>query len=144
MGALSQNLQPELTSSSIAGAFAILNSWCSVCSGFTAARSLGSDPNEQLLDRLASDSPALLAIARQPDLTASARRNLFRFLSSAITSSERYASVRSNPDALSRAMALFDSSEYLTEILVRHPEEIASLADIAKTAGRQGGGYLFD
>jgi [glutamine synthetase] adenylyltransferase / [glutamine synthetase]-adenylyl-L-tyrosine phosphorylase len=103
-----------------------------------------SDSTEQILERLASDSPALLAIARRSDLTGHARRNLLRFLSSAITSSERYASVRSNPDALSRAIALFDSSEYLTEILVRHPEEIASLAEITETPGRQGGGYLFD
>lgn len=104
----------------------------------------GSDSNEQILDRLASDSRALFEIARRTDLTAHARRNLYRFLSSAMTSSERYAWVRSNPEALSRALTVFESSEYLTEILVRHPEEITSLGGIADSAGRQGSGYLFD
>ena len=47
--------------------------------------------NQEILERLAGDSPRLYAIARRDDLAPVARRNLFRFLSSALTSSERYA-----------------------------------------------------
>jgi glutamate-ammonia-ligase adenylyltransferase len=103
----------------------------------------GADSNEQILVRLAIDCPALFEIAQRADLGAHARRNLYRFFSSAMTSSERYAAVRGNPEALSRALTLFESSEYLTEILVRHPEEITSLAGM-REGGRQGSGYLFD
>jgi glutamate-ammonia-ligase adenylyltransferase len=61
-----------------------------------------------------------------------------------MTSSDRYACVRNNPEALSRALIMFESSEFLTDILVRHPEEIASLARMGEPGARQGSGYLFD
>ena len=73
-----------------------------------------------------------------------ARRNLFRFLSSALTSSERYAAVVRHPEAVERALGILDASEYLTEILVRHPEEIATLASLEEVPSRAGSGYLFD
>jgi glutamine synthetase adenylyltransferase len=41
-------------------------------------------------------------------------------------------------------LALFDSSDYLTEILIRHPEEIATLADMGAIPAPPGSGYLFD
>ncbi len=31
---------------------------------------------------------------------------------------------------MGRALALFETSDYLTEILIRHPEEIATLAEL--------------
>src|SRR5207302_7753067 len=49
--------------------------------------------NQQILERLASDVPRLHEVAGRSDLGPQTRRNLYRFLSSAFTSSERYAAV---------------------------------------------------
>jgi glutamate-ammonia-ligase adenylyltransferase len=99
--------------------------------------------NQQILERLATDSPALRVIVTRPDLSPQARGNLFRFLWSAFTSSERYTAVIRYPEAVARALALFDSSDYLTDILVRHPEEIATLADLEDTPSPADSGHLF-
>jgi glutamate-ammonia-ligase adenylyltransferase len=101
------------------------------------------ESNPQILERLATDSPALHEIASRKDLTPVARRNLFRFLSSALTSSERYAAAIRQPDAVRQALRVFDASEYLTEVLVRHPEEIATVAELQNVESRSGSGYLF-
>jgi glutamate-ammonia-ligase adenylyltransferase len=100
--------------------------------------------NQQILERLATDAPALYHIACRHDLSSQARKNFFRFLSSAFTSSERYAAVLRHPEAVSRALALFQSSDYLTDILIRHPEEIATLAELGQVSSRVGSGYLFE
>ncbi|HEV2114691.1 MAG TPA: hypothetical protein VGR48_01620, partial [Terriglobales bacterium] len=92
-----------------------------------AEQSGAEQPYHQLLQRVAEDSPALHEIAVRPELEAVTRRNLYRFLSAAFTSSERYAAVSRAPQAVERALALFGTSDYLTDILLRHPEEIASL-----------------
>jgi [glutamine synthetase] adenylyltransferase / [glutamine synthetase]-adenylyl-L-tyrosine phosphorylase len=95
--------------------------------GFTEIAA-ADQTNHQILERLASDAPALYDIAKREGLSAQARRNLFRFLTSAFTSSERYAAVSRHPEAVSRALSLFEASDYLTEVLIRHPEEIVTLA----------------
>ena len=100
--------------------------------------------NQEILERLAGDSPRLYAIARREHMAPVARRNLFRFLSSALTSSERYAAVVRQPEAVERALGILEASEYLTEILMRHPEEIATLAPLEEVPSRVGSGYLFD
>lgn len=82
---------------------------------------------QQMLTRLAADAPQLYEIASRRNLGPHGRRNLQRFLSSAFTSSERYAAVAENPAALERALVFFENSEFLTDLLVRHPEEILSL-----------------
>ena len=45
---------------------------------------------------------------------------------------------------MGRALALFETSDYLTEILIRHPEEIVTLAELEEVAPRAGGRYLFE
>ena len=47
------------------------------------------------------------------------------------------------PEAMARAVEIFDASDYLTGILIRHPEEIATLAEVAQDPGHAGGGRLF-
>jgi glutamate-ammonia-ligase adenylyltransferase len=89
-----------------------------------AVRELSFD---QVLQRIALDSASLHAIASQPGLSLHGRRSLHKFLSSALTSSERYASLVENPQAVERAVALFESSDYLTDILVCHPDVIRVL-----------------
>lgn len=100
--------------------------------------------NQQILERLASDSPVLHQIANRRDLSPQARKNLYRFLGSAFTSSERYAAVLRHPAAVEKALGLLDCSDYLTDILIRHSEEIATLSEMGTISPRIGSGYLFD
>ena len=86
----------------------------------------------QMMQRLAVDSPRLREIASRIDLSQHARRNLDRFLSSAGTTSERYGAVLRSPSAVERALRLFEYSEFLTDILVRHPEEVSLLNEIGE------------
>jgi len=100
--------------------------------------------NQQILERLSSDSPLLYQIASRREPSSQARKNLYRLFSSALTSSERYAAVLRHPAAVERALALFESSDYLTDILIRHPQEIATLSEMGTVTPRIGSGYLFD
>jgi len=86
---------------------------------------------EQVLHRLAVDSLPLYKMASRRDLSSRMRRMLHRFLSSALTSSERWASVVESGEALERALSIFENSDYLSDMLIRHPEEIATLEDPA-------------
>ena len=99
---------------------------------------------QETLERLAADAPAIYEIAARSDLGSQTRRNLHRFLSSAFTTSERFAAVVRHPAAVEKALKIFSASDYLTEILIHYPEEIASLETIgdSRTPGRTGD--LFD
>jgi len=99
--------------------------------------------DQQVLQRLSADSPGLHQIAARLDLEPHARRNLFRFLSSAFTSAERYAAVSSVPEAVEHALELFRTSEFLTDILVRHPEDVASLNQLRASSKRHQNEVLF-
>src|SRR5581483_9684824 len=57
-----------------------------------------------------------------------ARRNFNRFLSSAATTSERYAAILKAPAALEKAVTVFEHSELLSDMLIRHPEDIELLS----------------
>ena len=92
----------------------------------------------QMMQRLAVDSPQLREIASRQDLSQHARRNLDRFLSSAGTTSERYGAVLRAPAAVERALTVFEYSEFLTDILVRHPEAVALLNEIEQHNGNAG------
>ncbi len=91
----------------------------------------------QMMQRLAIDSPRLREIAARVDLSQHARRNLDRFLSSAGTTSERYGAVLRSPDAVEKALTIFEFSEFLTDILVRHPEEVSLLEQDRRDRGRR-------
>ena len=98
---------------------------------FTAEQS-----HQQLLERLADDAPELArALAAMPPGSAG-RRNAFRFLGAAFSTSERYASVLREQKVVAQSLDVFEASEYLTEILARHPEEAATLAEICSSAAR--------
>jgi len=99
--------------------------------------------NQEILQRLAIDSPALYEIVAHAELSPQGRGNLFRFLWAAFASSERYATVIREPDAVATALSLFEASDYLTDILVRHPEEIGTLTDLGEAPFHSASGYLF-
>ncbi len=96
-----------------------------------AVRELSFD---QVLQRIAVDAPSLRQIVAQPGLELHGRRNLHKFLSSAMTSAARYASLLENPHAIERALPLFETSDHLTDILVRHPEVISVLNHLSNPA----------
>lgn len=96
-----------------------------------AVRELSFD---QVLQRIAVDSPVLHEIATRPDLSLHGRRNLHKFVSSAMTSAERYTTLLDNPRAVERAVALLEASDYLTDTLVRHPDVIRVLNRLPNTA----------
>ncbi|HET7186318.1 MAG TPA: putative nucleotidyltransferase substrate binding domain-containing protein [Terriglobales bacterium] len=105
----------------------------------------GRDQSErQIMARLAADAPALHEVMSSANLKGPARRNLLRFLSAAFTSSERYATVARAPEAVQGAVEILRLSDYLTDILTRHPEEIAGLASRGGGAAPNGAGQLFE
>ncbi len=105
----------------------------------------GRDQTErQMLARVAADSPALHEVLSGPASDPQMRRNLFRFLSAAFTSSERYAAVSRAPQEVQRALPLFRLSDYLTDILTRYPEEVANLAPSEPVPRPNGAGQLFE
>ena len=92
----------------------------------------GATPaHRQVLDRLVVDAPALYELVQSPDIQMHARRNLYRFLTSALTATERYATVARAPEALKYALEVFGLSDYLTETLISYPQEIATLEKLA-------------
>jgi len=105
---------------------------------------LGEASNRRLLEALAVNAPAIHHLATRADLNPVARKNLFRFLDSAFTSSARFEIVAAHPKALESALCLFEGSEYLSQILIRHPEEIATLSELNCAPARAGSGYLFE
>ena len=105
--------------------------------------SVAENSNRQILERLAGDAPELHELACRDDLSPAARKNLFRFFTAALTSSERYGEVLRHRAAVVRALPIFEVSDYLTQLLTRHPEEIAGLADGAEPS-RIGSGHLFE
>jgi len=92
--------------------------------------------------RFTLDSPHLREIVNRPELSQHARRNLERFLTSAGTTAERYGAVLRSPNAVERALKIFELSEYLTDVLVRHPGEILLVGQIADHPVPKAG--LFD
>jgi glutamate-ammonia-ligase adenylyltransferase len=105
---------------------------------FTAEQS-----NQQLIERLADDAPQLSQALKATPPGSAIRRNAFRFLSAAFATSERYATMVREQSSIADALSLFDTSEYLTEVLVRHPDEVSTLAEIRSSAPRMAGANLF-
>jgi len=92
-------------------------------SGDWSGRNLSFD---QVLERAIADLPALAGLVSRK-LNLHGRRNLHRFLSSAMTSADRYSPLLENPRRVELAIPLFETSDYLTDILVRHPDVIRAL-----------------
>jgi glutamate-ammonia-ligase adenylyltransferase len=93
---------------------------------------------DRVLERIGADSPELRAVAARSGLSLHTRRNLQRFLSSALTSPDRYAVLLENAAAVDRAIAMFETSDYLTDILVRHPDAIRALNPAHRVIRRSG------
>lgn len=99
--------------------------------------------DEQMMQRLAADAPEIFQLTRAGSVPPEARKNLIRFLSSVFTNSQNYGTLLRHAGAVESALRLFESSEYLTDILVRHPEEIAVLENLPQNTAKIGSGELF-
>src|SRR4051812_144690 len=98
--------------------------------------------NQRLLEQLAIDAPELFHAFSE--LSPVGRKNLLRFLSSAYGTSERYAAVLRDQQAIARSSSLFELSDYLSESLARYPEEVGTLAEINSPSPQFLGANLFD
>lgn len=92
------------------------------------------DSLEQMLERVGGESKELSESIRNSLLSAHGHRNLHRFLSAAVTSAERQAVLQENPGAIEKALPLFETSDYLTDVLARHPDVVRVLGDPAQPA----------
>jgi len=99
---------------------------------------------QEILKRLSQDAPAIYEVAKRDDLSAYARKNLFLFLSSAMSSSDGYGALLREASGLARAVQIFESSEYLTEALIRHPGQLATIAGLETGSRAPASGYLFE
>src|SRR5215470_6859544 len=79
---------------------------------------LADASHSQLLERLAEDAPGLVRVLSGPELSSAGKKNLLRFVSFASASSRFYASLLRNESNALRSLPIFESSEYLSEILV--------------------------
>jgi len=98
--------------------------------------------NQQLVQTMARDVPALYR--RFKTMSGAGRRNLLRFLSAACASSERYRTLLELEAAIVQSAGLFELSDYLSEVLVRYPEEAGTLADVHSPPPEAGLGLLFE
>lgn len=97
--------------------------------------------NQLLMEKLAEDAPEVARALQAA--TLSGRKNLLRFLSSAYGSSEQYATVVNYQRAIARCSSVFELSEYLSECLVRYPQEVSTLAEVHSNAPPLPGANLF-
>jgi [glutamine synthetase] adenylyltransferase / [glutamine synthetase]-adenylyl-L-tyrosine phosphorylase len=94
---------------------------------FIGARELAFD---QLLERLKTDSPGWFTAISEAQLARHGRRNLHRFLGSAMAAPEKYNVLLENTAAAHSAIALFESSDYLSDALARQPQMLRMLNGI--------------
>ncbi|HVZ59231.1 MAG TPA: hypothetical protein VG892_00445, partial [Terriglobales bacterium] len=90
----------------------------------------GERTERAILERLEQEAPDLRDVILGEPPTSHTRHNLMRFLAAAFTTPERHAAVISACTAVPKALDIFRLSDFLTDILVRHPEEIATLQHI--------------
>lgn len=83
---------------------------------YIGARELSFD---QLMRRIETDSPPAHRAICSANLSLHGRRNLHRCLGSAMGGAESYAALLANPAAIEQALTLFETSDYLTDELVR-------------------------
>lgn len=86
---------------------------------------------QQVVQRLAADSPQVYDIVARAELNSHGRHNLFRFFASAMNTAPIYREVLQHPRGVQRALQLLQISDLVSDILVRHPEEVAALEDFA-------------
>lgn len=87
----------------------------------------GNASFETVLNFLDARAPVLAEVVRKSRLTDPARSNAAAFLGNLFSAADHFAMVRENPERLEQALLILRSSEYLAELLVHHPEDLAAI-----------------
>ena len=83
----------------------------------------------ELLRYIEGNCPALYRTLVEMPVTRG-RKLVQRFVTSAYASAQDFALLSQSPGVLARAADLFEYSPFLGELLIRHPDEIAELAEL--------------
>jgi glutamate-ammonia-ligase adenylyltransferase len=82
---------------------------------------------ESSLAYLDMQAPELARIAREVALSERSKRNITKFFTPLLGSSEHFRTARLHPEKFGRALEVVGASEYLGGLLIHHPEELAAL-----------------
>jgi glutamate-ammonia-ligase adenylyltransferase len=87
----------------------------------------GLQSYESTLALLETLAPDLARVVKDVSVPDRARKNVTRLFANLLGSSERFALARHEPERVRRALELLSVSDYLGELLIRHPEDLAAL-----------------
>ncbi|HXX24935.1 MAG TPA: hypothetical protein VEO19_17485 [Terriglobia bacterium] len=93
---------------------------------------LGHASYDSTLSFLSALTPDLAIRVREAEIPGQLRKGAARFLTALLASPERFALALEKPELLGRALEVVSGSEYLGELLIRHPEDMIVL-DSAQT-----------
>ncbi len=85
---------------------------------------------------LSAQAPHLADLTRSARFPDRSRKNVTRFLSTQLASSEQFEMLREAPERLRRALEVIAASDYLGELLIHHPEDLSALDSLS--AGGEG------
>jgi glutamate-ammonia-ligase adenylyltransferase len=88
---------------------------------------LGHATYESTLSFLEAQAPDLAGWVREAEIPERSRKAAARYLAAFLESPEHFALVREKPKLLRRALEVVRESEYLGELLIRHPEDMVVL-----------------
>jgi glutamate-ammonia-ligase adenylyltransferase len=88
---------------------------------------LGHASYDSTLGFLETQAPDIASWVHEAEVPERARKDAARFLTALLESPERFALVREKPELLRRALEVVSESEYLGELLIRHPEDMIIL-----------------
>jgi glutamate-ammonia-ligase adenylyltransferase len=88
---------------------------------------LGHASYNSTLSFLTAQAPELALRVHEAEIPDRSRTIAARFLTALLESPERFAMVREKPELLRRALEVVSESEYLGELLIRHPEDMIAI-----------------
>ena len=99
---------------------------------------LGHASYDSTLSFLNAQAPDIASWVHEAEVPERSRKSAARFLTALLESPERFALVREKPELLRRALEVVSESEYLGELLIRHPEDMIVFAssEIPPAAGQ--------
>jgi glutamate-ammonia-ligase adenylyltransferase len=99
---------------------------------------LGQASYESTMNFLGAQAPDIAGWVREAEIPERSRKSAARLVIGLLESPERLALVREKPQLLQRALEVVSASEYLGELLIRHPEDMTVLdaSEIPAAAGQ--------
>ncbi len=91
----------------------------------TLPRDREHSSHRSTLEFLDAQAPEAAELVRKAEIPERARPNVARFFASLLGSSERFRLAREEPQLVRRAVEVIGASDYLGELLIHHPEDIA-------------------